>query len=535
MPEPKQRIVVDAVSFTSVFQFPKIFRAVAMAVQPPRLMVGLLIVAALMTVGRMWDGVTSPTVPPAGLLADAPTADDAQRAQQVYRQAIEQYVPADEQPEGRPAQWPAFTARDVLAMIQAGYQTQRNEAASTAEMRRNDEQYLRTIERIDEVRPKGTFEATAMLAADRFREMFRGTIYLQPDRLLGAAGDLFVRMPITLFVNYTGFAILFGLIFMLIVALGGGALSRMVACEFAGQERLRIQEAFDFSFGNGSRLFLTLLLTLLFVIGISVVIILLGALMELPWIDVIGGLLYGLGLLLGVAVAFLLICYLAGFSMLIPAVACENCDAADAQQRAFAYVLNRPLHLIGYGVIALLGLVFGYFVVSLFATTALNITAALFGLLTGNSAVSAAGGFELLDLTPREAGAIHGAWHSRWAAGLINFWQTIVVMLIIAFVFSYYFASATIVYLLMRRVCDGQEMTEIWKPGLVRGTLTPMPEPVVEREGHAEQPRTADKAAGAAMRTATAMRYGSKPAEESQSDTDTDQHDVESPGEEKKE
>ena len=63
-----------------------------------------------------------------------------------------------------------------------------------------------------------------------------------------------------------------------------------------------------------------------------------------------------------------------GFPLLVPAVAAENCDAADAMQRAYAYVLNRPLHLLGYSIVALVGLALGYVVVSLAAATTLNFT-----------------------------------------------------------------------------------------------------------------------------------------------------------------
>ena len=509
MPEPKKRIIVDNIDFASTFQFPRVFRAITMALQPPRLVIGLLLVAALMTAGRIWDGVTAPTVPPDGLLAEPQTAQAEHQAQQIYREAIQRYVKEDNWPKGADEdKWPHLSAHQVLELVQAGYREKRSPDVGMTQLRQDDQTYLRTVERIDEVRPKGAFEATAMFTADRFRQLVEGVIYADPGWALRGAADLFIRMPVALFQNQTGFAMVFGLITMMFVAACGGAISRMVACEFAGQERLRIQEAFDFSIGNWTRLFMTLLLPLLIAIGVSIIIVLLGLLMEVPLIDVIGSVLYGLALMLGVFLAFMMICYLAGFSLLLPAVACENCDAADAQQRAFAYLLNRPLHLIGYGVIGLLGLVFGYLVVSLFAATALNFTAGLFALFTDHSAMSAAGGFEVLNLTPREAGAIHQSWHSRSAAAVIGFWQTVIVMLVIAFVFTFYFAVSTIVYLLMRRVCDGQETSEIWRPGLVRGTLTPMPEPVVQ-QGGADQPRATDRAASAAMRTATAMRYGS--------------------------
>jgi hypothetical protein len=44
-------------------------------------------------------------------------------------------------------------------------------------------------------------------------------------------------------------------------------------------------------------------------------------------------------------------------------------------------------------------------------------------------------------------------------------WQTVVVCLVAGYVFSYYFSASMVVYMLMRRVCYGQELDEIWQPG----------------------------------------------------------------------
>jgi hypothetical protein len=39
---------------------------------------------------------------------------------------------------------------------------------------------------------------------------------------------------------------------------------------------------------------------------------------------------------------------------------------------------------------------------------------------------------------------------------------------------SFWFSSGTVLYLLMRQVCDGQDTGELWTPGLIAGThVTP--------------------------------------------------------------
>ena len=73
MNEPRQRIVVDGVAFSQVFRFQKILSAITHAMQPPRLLVALFMVVALVAVGRMWDAWSGdPTIHPQGILSGLP-------------------------------------------------------------------------------------------------------------------------------------------------------------------------------------------------------------------------------------------------------------------------------------------------------------------------------------------------------------------------------------------------------------------------------------------------------------------------------
>ena len=146
-------------------------------------------------------------------------------------------------------------------------------------------------------------------------------------------------------------------------------------------------------------------------------------------------------------------------------MSCENWGAADAQQRAYAYVLSHPLHLLGSGFVGITGLSVGFVIASLFAVAVLNVTGALMDAATANAAVDVSYGFALFDLAPRRTAALPLQLHSEWSASLVMLWQTVVVCLVAGYVFSYYFSASMVVYMLMRRVCDGQELDEIWQPG----------------------------------------------------------------------
>jgi hypothetical protein len=362
-----------------------------------------------------------------------------------------------------------------MALVSRGYLKMRR-AVEGDEVPRtlNEADYVRTMERLESVRPRGTFEATARHVTDEFRTLVSTIVLVEPRAFFVAVEALSLRMPEALWRDHKPFTIVYTLVLLVVLAFGGGALSRMTACEVGLEEKLRGQDGVDFAMGSWRSLLLSLLLPLLIAAALAGLLVLGGWLLTLPWIDVLGGVLYGLALLAGFGVAFLVIGYVLGFSLLVPAVACENCDAPDAQQRVYAYVLGRPLHLLGYGLTGLIGLAIGFVVVSFIASLMLNFTAGLIGVWSDNSAFTTAGGASLFNLTG-DTTALHVSWHSQVAGWFVSFWRTVIVGLVGGYVFANYFSGSTIVYLLMRRACDGQEITEIWQPGQVPGTAAPMP------------------------------------------------------------
>ena len=117
----------------------------------------------------------------------------------------------------------------------------------------------------------------------------------------------------------------------------------------------------------------------------------------------------------------------------------------------------------------------GYLIVALFASVMLNITASLYGVLTWSRGLAGAGGFSVWDLSPATLNGFPLSTNESIVASIIGFWQRLVVLIVVAYVFAYYFAASTIVYLLVRRSSDGQDVGELWRPGDIPGTMTPMP------------------------------------------------------------
>lgn len=465
MPEPTKptkRVIVDGIEFAQVFQFQRILGAITASLQPARLVIGLLMVTALITFGRVWDAATNPSVHPDGLSAEPGSVYDENTLRDELRLALNTFPP-ETSPEAPGALIEGSDARRVLKQIQKGYLRLRADADTPEERTEIDRRYERTVATINKDRPKGAFEATAEHLERCFMRSVRGAIDLRPREVFDATADI-VLTPYKLWqARQRRFTVVYGLFFVLVFSIGGGALARMAAVQFASDgERLTLRKAVDFALSHWLTLTWAQLMPLILALLLCAALAVMGLLMGLPVLDVIGALIYGLAILLGFVVALLLLGYVLGFPLIVPSVACESSDAADAVQRSYSYVIGRPLRLIGYWIVAKIGWMLGYVLVALFAMVTLDLTAAAFGWLTNNPAMTIAGGYDLLDLSHQRAAAIP-TWHSSWAATIISFWQMLVVSLVIAYLVVYHFSAATIVYLLMRHACDGQTTDDIWR------------------------------------------------------------------------
>ncbi len=474
MADTQRRIVVEGVDFAGLFRFPSILRAATMGFQPPRLILGLLLTVAILTAGRAWDGLTEHRVSPRGLAARAITEAEREQFQAALRGAIAAFN-VDEATLSPPAP-DRHDPAQVQAVIADEFREQHNDLAeqiATAEGPDRDvlrqrqaqleERFYKTIDDLALLRPRGTFEATATHVVRSFNGVLLGIIHLDPTQTRASASNLLKGTIVSAWRLDPLFTVVYGLVFLVLVALVGGALSRMTATEFARGERLTIQEGMAFALARARRLVFALLLPLLFAGGLTGVLAAGGWLLMMPWIDVLGGALYGVALLVGFGIVFVLAGYALGFPLLLPAVACENCDAADAFQRAYAYAITRPLHLAGYLVVGVIGLTLGYVVAALLAATAINTTGALVDAVTDNPVAIGMTDFSLFNRAPHRA---HGAAlysHSAASAWFVTFWQTVVACLVAGYVFANFFGASTIIYLHMRRVCDGQEPGEIWR------------------------------------------------------------------------
>jgi hypothetical protein len=151
--------------------------------------------------------------------------------------------------------------------------------------------------------------------------------------------------------------------------------------------------------------------------------------------------------------------------MIIPAVVIENCSGGEAIQRSFAYLFSKTMHYFGYVFVLIVSLVLGYLVVRLVANLTLDITANIVGAATFNNSLHGAGSLQM-ETVP----LVGMAWYESGAGYLIALWETIVHDLMIGWVFSGFFSTSTMLYLLMRKAGDGQDTRDLWSQGMIQGT-----------------------------------------------------------------
>jgi len=164
---------------------------------------------------------------------------------------------------------------------------------------------------------------------------------------------------------------------------------------------------------------------------------------------VLGAFLFGLLVLGGLATALLALIALLAGPFVAPAIACDGDDGLDAAQRAPAYALARPGTLVTLGVLAIAqGFV-------------------LLGVLLGLRSVG-------LDLAAWAAGpdVLRDAGAGLDPAGELRTWGVLTGVLVVAILLSYAQVACTLIHLLLRRACDGQPLTEIWRAGDTAGVLT---------------------------------------------------------------
>ncbi|MFQ5490718.1 MAG: hypothetical protein ACE5GE_08365 [Phycisphaerae bacterium] len=258
-------------------------------------------------------------------------------------------------------------------------------------------------------------------------------------------------------------------------ALFGGALCRVSAVQFARDERLGLGDALTYArqhYWGGY--FLSPVLPALMVAVIGLFLALGGVFLRIPLLgDVVGGLLFGLALIGGLAAGLILLGSFGGGSLFWPTVAAEGSESLDAVSRSFNYVAVNPWRTIFYSLVGTAYAGLCYLFVRLLAYLTLAATHAFVSFGTapfgwwkigeGTAATSkleliwAAPAFDQLQPVLTAPGGLTSV--SAW---LIGIWVSLVLLMVWAFLASFYFSASTVVYFLLRRDTDSIDLEDVY-------------------------------------------------------------------------
>lgn len=481
--DPNQRIIVDGIDFAALFRFPLILRQIVSALQPPRLIIGMLVAACILGAGSAWDRLLAggrsddrPAVRRSGGAEPAVASPTERVPGTAYRSAIaaerdaarravlESWVPQDALPLP-PALADAHTA---LAWLERGARARWPERRnrSDADRAAYADAWM-VLAGIPDATPFA--ETCASLEAAR-RAFVSATLAGRPSGTVAAITESVIALPRRTLGTWPLFSAVMVPIVVGALVFGGSMLARMTACDLGGGERISIREAAQFARAAWRRLLSVVLIPLGVMAGLSLLLLVPALLIAVPVLNVVAGALWGLTLIVAVPLVLLVALSVPAAMLAVPAAATENTDAVDSLQRAISLMLRRPLHLLFYAVLVLIGLAAGS---ALIMAVAAAVRWAPMALAAGAGDAWAVPPF-LFQGVPGPVPARPLAWHESVTGTLIGAWGRVVLLVAAGWHVSYLAGALTSTFLLLRRAAVGQDPSEIWRPGLIPGTLVPV-------------------------------------------------------------
>jgi hypothetical protein len=300
-------------------------------------------------------------------------------------------------------------------------------------------------------------------------------------------------------------------------ALFGGAITRMASVELAGKDAVTIREALRFTVQR----YVSYLLGPIVPIGLIgllvIVSIIFGFFHMIPLVGdvLVSGVFWPVVILIGLGMALLLV-GLVGYPLMYATISTEGSDTLDALSRSYNYVYQSPWSYFWYSLVALVyGAVVIFFVGFVGSLTVylgkwavgqtpgivsanrspeflFIYTPTSFGwrevLMTNSPAedwVRIEGEIDRLRRRGLDENAINRVLQSRnenrqvaeqrykeylesfmiynhVGAAMVSFWITLVFLMVLGFGYSFFWSAATMVYLLMRKKVDDIDLDEVY-------------------------------------------------------------------------
>ena len=319
---------------------------------------------------------------------------------------------------------------------------------------------------------KGVFSTLWEFVSDRFHSASTQLLNLTDTNLY--SNIRYVFLNVWLCIRAVGWALRFHPIYstlyfsvvFLVFVFTGGAITRCAALEFAKAERPGLFEVIAYAAQNYRSFLVAPLLPLGLVIVFSVVVLVLGMMVAIP---VAGEFVmifsFGFVLFFGLLVTLMTLGTVAGGMLLFPSIAFENTTGLDSIGRSFSYVLTRPTWMVYYFLISGVFGTFFYLVFRLLVFLAIRLTHML--LFAGMMLVDSQD--KLQRIWPQPALLNFSSntsdpqtWSEGIAALVIRGFMLAIVGLLLSYIVSYFFSSASVIYALMRKKIDGVGTEEVY-------------------------------------------------------------------------
>ena len=452
MDGPTRRVLVDGIETQSLIPASRIPGAVFTSMRPERLLLGALLMLLLAGVGKAWDLSTSPAVP-AGVIGQGVQIDDAERLA-LLQDIVRTYIDGAD----RPVAWETDALQGTVVVSLVRQASDRNPDAAP---------WDDILDRIESVRMRGGYESLVSGMHGGLSDAVRGTVELEPGRVGRGLVTAFFLTPASIWTHDRSFAVMYGMCVLFVLGIGGAAISRMEAEGFAVDREVKISGGLSWAAMDWQRLVGVLFLPPVLSVLLLMVPGILGLLSLIPGVDVFVALIWGAGLVFGLAAALLTVGWLVSFPILVPAAACETGDPAEVVVRTIGLAWRRPFSLLLMMAVAVISGVMGWLLISGLVAVTLN----------GSQAAGAAFGSAALDALPMTAwpalsevepaastvGDLQG---TRWLSGAIfDLWRHFVIALAFGWIVVYAMSAGTRVYLLQRMVVERLEPDELGEPG----------------------------------------------------------------------
>lgn len=237
-----------------------------------------------------------------------------------------------------------------------------------------------------------------------------------------------------------------GPVLLVVILFFWASIARLSALDLARGERVSPAHAFGYALSRWRPLSVAVFGPIIMIGLLWAILASAGwVLLSFPVVNILGALLWPVMLMIGGVMVMIGAGISLGGPMLVPAVVCELEDGIDAFQRAFGYVFRSPARTFVYLLLAI-----GLGVVSV--SIALGVSMMWTGI------TSAAAETWLSEQASERLG--QGA-----PGSILGVLGAIPLLIVAGFGLSYAATATSVLYLIMRRIVDGQEITELHLPG----------------------------------------------------------------------